>query len=301
MHRFFTVLTVILFSTVLAFAQGPPSGSPGSGNGQGNGNGNGNGNGQGKDDHDDNGPIQSGYAVITPSASTSSMVAFETFGQRKGNNGDTTQAGVLPPDLTTNALLFVDSSGRLSKNLAIALVNPNTAAVTVTMTLRKSDGGQLASKTTSIASHQQISTYITDLFADSSSIPSDLTGMLSVVTSGGPVAVIGMRFRGANFSTIPATSLGGPSTLPTIAPGIGGAGAIILPQFATGGGWATEIVIANTGTTALTARLDLFKPDGTALTASLNGQSANSFKNLTVPAGGVFVLAPRDTNGDDDF
>ena len=53
MHRFFTVLTVILFSTVLAFAQGPPSGSPGSGNGQGNGNGNGNGNGQGKDDHDD--------------------------------------------------------------------------------------------------------------------------------------------------------------------------------------------------------------------------------------------------------
>src|ERR1044072_5405812 len=183
MRRFFAVLAVVLFSTALALAQGPPSGSPGKGNG----------NGHGNDDHDDNGPVQSGYAVITPSSTTASgMVVFETFGQRRGNSGSATQAGVLPPDLTTNAILFVDSSGRLSRNLAVAIVNPNTAAVSVTMTLKKDDGVQLATKTTSIPSHQQIAAYVTDLFSNTTPIPSDLTGTLSIVTTGGPVSVIGL-------------------------------------------------------------------------------------------------------------
>src|SRR5947207_6413329 len=100
----------------------------------------GRGRGNGKDDHDDNGAIQAGYGVVTPvvattGGTTSGLVVFETFGLR-GNDG-TSQAGVLPPDLTTNAVLFVDSSGRLSKNLGVALVNPNSTNVNVTMTLRK--------------------------------------------------------------------------------------------------------------------------------------------------------------------
>jgi hypothetical protein len=101
---------------------------------------------------------------------------------------------------------------------------------------------------------------------------------------------------------VPATSLTNITTaLPTIATGVGGVGAVLLPQFASGGGWATEVVIANTAATSVTVRLDLFKPDGTALTATLNGDSASSFTNLTIPAGGVLTLAPRDSNGDDDF
>jgi len=55
------------------------------------------------------------------------------------------------------------------------------------------------------------------------------------------------------------------------------------------------------GSTSLTVRVDLFNQDGTPLTASLNGQSASSFKNLTIPSGGVLVLGPRNGNGDDDF
>jgi hypothetical protein len=89
--------------------------------------------------------------------------------------------------------------------------------------------------------------------------------------------------------------------VPTISAGIGGAGAVLLPQFATGGGWATEIVLSNTGTTAMTARVDLFKSDGTPLTATLNNQTSSSFSNLTIPAGGVITLAARNTTGDSVF
>jgi hypothetical protein len=255
------------------------------------------GSGRGKsDDHDDNGPIQSGYAVVT-SSSTTGMVVFETFGLKKGQ--ETTQAGVLPPDMTTNAVMFVDSNGKLSRNLGVAVVNPSSSKATVTLTLRKEDGAVLGTTTLDVPAHEQTSRFVTELFS-SQSVPSDVTGMLSI-TSATPVAVIGLRFRGANFSTLPVTNLSTSSAVPTIATGVGGAGAVLLPQFASGGGWATEIVIANTGAASMTVRVDLFKSDGTALTATLNGESASSFTNITVPAGGVKVLAPRNSNGDTDF
>jgi hypothetical protein len=263
---------------------------------------------EGRDDHNDNAPVQSGYGVVTPVAATSGgtatgLVVFETFGLRE--NSGTPQAGVLPPDLTTNAVLFVDSDPHLSKNLGVAIVNPNSTTVNVTMTLRKGDGTTAGTTTLTVPSLQQTSKFVTELFANQPAVTSDVTGTL-VITSGGssglPVSVIGLRFRGSNFSTLPVTDLSGNAgTLPAMGTGIGGPGAVLLPQFAAGGGWATELVLANTGTSAITVRVDLFKNDGTPLTTALNGQTASSFQNLSIPAGGVITLAPRDSDGDDDF
>src|SRR5437870_4881654 len=62
--------------------------------------------GQGQDDHDDNGPIQTGYAVITTATSTTSGISVvETFGLRK--TIPATQAGVIPPPLVMSAVLYV--------------------------------------------------------------------------------------------------------------------------------------------------------------------------------------------------
>jgi hypothetical protein len=250
------------------------------------------------DDHDDSAPAESGYAVITPAA-TSGMVVFATFGFKQCD-ATTTQAAIVPSDLTTNAILFVNSNGGLERNLGVALTNPGSASATVTLTLWKDDGQRIASKAISVSSRQQISRYITELFADQAGIPSDLTGTLAI-TSTSPISVTGLRFRGMNFSTVPVTNLSTPTPVPQIATGIGGMGAVLLPQFVAGGGWASEIVIANPGPDLLTVRVDLFKPDGTSLMVKLNGQFANSFSNLTVPARGVLVLAPRDSTGNSRF
>ncbi|HLH32746.1 MAG TPA: hypothetical protein VKY31_16210 [Terriglobia bacterium] len=313
MRRAFTIMTVILFSAVFAMAQGPRD----------------------RDDHNDGGPIQAGYAVVTPVAvttgsgtggttvttgstsggttvttgtttggttNTTGLAVFETFGLREG--GATTQAGVLPPDLTTNAMLFVDSDGQLSKNLGVAIVNPNSTNVNVSLTLKKSDGTSAATGTLNVPSHQQVSKMVTELFSGSS-IPPNVTGTLVITSAGSsslPVSVIGLRFRGANFSTIPATNLSGSSSpLPNITANAGGPGAILLPQFAAGGGWATELVMVNTSSSPMAVRVDLFKQDGTPLTTALNGQTGSSFTNINIPAGGVAVFAPRDNKGDDDF
>ena len=89
--------------------------------------------------------------------------------------------------------------------------------------------------------------------------------------------------------------------MPTISEGVGGALAVLLPQFAAGGGWTTEVVLVNTATTSITARVDLFKADGTPLSTTLNDQTGSSFTNLTIPAGGVLTLAPRNSVGDSVF
>jgi hypothetical protein len=280
MHRFLGILSLVLLSGVVAFGQG-----------------------RDRDDHNDSVPVQSGYAVVTPATTsgTAGLVVFETFGLRGGPAG-TTQAGVLPPDLTTNSLLFVDSSGRLSKSLGVAIVNPNSSNANVTLTLRKNDGTQLGTTTFAVPSLHQTSKFVTELFSGQP-IPSEIEGTLAVTSSGG-VSVVGLRFRGSNFSTLPATNLSGNTgPLPMSWPNanVGGAGAVLLPQFAAGGGWATEIVLVNSGTSSLTVRVDLFKPDGTPLSTALNGQTASSFTNLVIPAGGALTLAPRNSGGDDDF
>jgi hypothetical protein len=318
MRRLFASLTVVLFSATLTFAQGVRA----------------------HDDHNDGGPIQAGYVVVTPvvvtsgattggttttigsstsgttvilgsttsGTTTTGLVVFETFGLRGygyGGGSDASQAGVLPPDLTTDAMLFVDSDGRLSKNVGVAIVNPNSVNVNVNLTLRKGDGTTAATGTLNVPSHQQVSKMVPQLFSTPSAVPSDITGTLVITSAGSsnlPVSVIGLRFRGADFSTMPATNLAGvTSPLPNITANAGGPGAILLPQFAAGGGWATELVMVNNSTSPMTVRVDLFKQDGTPLTTPLNGHSGSSFTGIDIPAGGVFVLAPRDSDGDDDF
>jgi hypothetical protein len=286
MSRLFSSICLILVAATLAFSQTPSVTLTD------------------HDDHDDQAAVQAGYAVVTntTTGSTVGLVVFETFGFR--GFGGTTQAGVLPPGLTTNGLLFIDSEGRLGKNIGVAIVNPNPTNTNVDLTLRKGDGTTLASGTLNVPSHQQVSKMVTDLFANKSSIPSDVIGTLAITssgTSGLPVSVIGLRFRGMNFSTLPVTDLSGFSgPLPSIATGVGGAGAVLLPQFAAGGGWVTEVVLSNTTSSPMTVRVDLFKQDGTPLTTKLNGISGNTF-NATIAGNGVVVLAPRDIDGDDDF
>jgi hypothetical protein len=252
------------------------------------------------DDHDDRGPAQVGYAVVTPTGgSATGLQAFTTFGLR-GNHGGVSQAGMLPTSLTTSALIFVESSERIAKNLGVAIVNPNSGDLTVAMTLRKSDGTQLGTATLPVPSHQQVSRFVTQLFP----ILADRTDFIGSVTlsSPQPVSIAALRFRSTDFSTLPVVNLStATNAMPVIAAGVGGPGSILFPQFVAGGGWATEIVIANTGTASLTVRVDLFKSDGKPLTTALNHITGSSFTNLTIPAGGVLALAPRNRQGDDDF
>jgi hypothetical protein len=245
----------------------------------------------------DNGPVQAGFAIITPLAATagsSTITVFANFGTK--NSGGSQQAGITPSSLTTSAVVLVSASGRLSRSLGVAIVNPDKGNTNVTMTLRDEYGTPLGTKAFVLEGHHQIAKLVTELY--NGEIPRDLTGTLSI-TSTSPVAVTGLRFRSGNITTLPITNLvpfSGP--LPSPSTGVGGTGAVLLPHFVAGGEWATGIVIANTGSADMSVRLDLFKQDGTVLETTLNGTNASTFTNLTIPAGGVITIAPRHDDGD---
>ncbi len=246
-----------------------------------------------------NNTIKQGYVVITPtSATTAGLVAFETFGERMGFGAP--QAGVLPSTMTTHSALFVSASGRLSRNLGVAVANPAASAATITLNLRDNDGKSLATTSFALAAHQQTARFVTQLFSNAKSVPNDFIGTLDI-TSDIPIAVVGLRFRGLNFSTEPATILGPTSSVPAISAKVGGPAAVILAHFAAGGGWASEIVMANVGAAEITVRVDLFGTDGLPLSTTLNNTTASSFMDIVIPAGGVVTLAPLDPDGDSGF
>ena len=246
-----------------------------------------------------NTPIKVGYAVITPtSTATAGLVVFETFGERQGKNF--LAVGVLPSIMTTRAALFANANGRLSRNLGVAIVNPSTLPANITLELRNEDGAILATVPFVLDAHLQTARFVTEFFENQSSVPEDFTGTL-VISSDIPIAVVGLRSRGSNFSTMPATIFGPVAPVPLIDTNVGGPAAVILAQFASGGGWATEIVIANFGPDPLTVRVDLFTPDGSPLSTTLNNQTGSSFQGIIVPAGGAVTLAPRDDAGNSDF
>lgn len=257
----------------------------------------------GNRNHDDNGPVQVGYVVVTPTAVADGLTVFETFGRHHG--GETQPAGVLPSAMTSHAVLFVNTSGRLSRNVGVAIANPGEDPAEVALRLYDDQGTLLADYASSndplvVGPGEQVAKYVTELFSSQPEVLSDFTGTLDI-TSSPAVAIIGIRARGENFSTLPVTSLSGPAPVPDLGGGIGGPNAIILAHFAAGGGWATEIVIANGGETEVTVRVDLFMQDGDPLEAELNNQTSSSLTNIKVPAHGVVTLAPRDIMGDSEF
>jgi hypothetical protein len=257
------------------------------------------------DDHNDAGPLLVGYAVVTATNGIipfgfGGLTAFETFGYR--SQVPALQAGVLPATLTTRTVLFASSSIRLSDNVAVAITNPGSGAVVVTMTLRDTGGNVTSTKAITLAANQQISRFVSEFFSDVAASVANFDGSLTL-TSNTPVAVLALRFLGTTFSSIPITSLSPAITFPELAPGTGSPGlnAVLLPQFAANDLWSTEMVVLNNGSVPLTVRIDLFKQDGTPLVTTMNHQTGSSFQNLTIAPGGVTVLTPLNANGDSDF
>src|SRR5215510_10500649 len=174
------------------------------------------------------GSLDVGYAVVTPSGGSPNMVVFQTFGY--GTGAFSTQAGILPQPLVTNATMFVSVSDRFSRDVGVAIVNPGTQTVTAMLTLRDENGAILGSPLpVSVDSKNHVSKFVRQIFG--TSVPAEITGTLTV-TSPSPVGIAVLRFRGATFSTLPITNIGTSSPVPVMAQGVGGPGAVLLAQFA---------------------------------------------------------------------
>src|SRR6516164_2877668 len=97
MHRLVAVFCALLFWAPAAFSKGPTSQT-----------------------------VQVGYAVVTPSLPVpGGMLVFENLVET--SNLGTLEAGaVVPSNLIVNALVPIDVSRTLLRNVGIAIANPNS-------------------------------------------------------------------------------------------------------------------------------------------------------------------------------
>jgi len=185
--------------------------------------------------------------------------------------------------------------------LGLVIVNPGGTTNAITLTLKNDDGTTAGTAAVNIDPYKQLAKFVNQVFPDA--VGPAFLGSINV-QSGSPFAVLGFPFAGVNFSTLAAGDTGTLTAVPTrilpagsgSAGSIGGANAILLPQFVMGGGWATLLALVNPSSTTVTGRINVFDTNGQPLAVKLNGDTKTTF-TYSIPAGGTFVLGPRDANG----
>jgi hypothetical protein len=252
------------------------------------------------------GTIKSGYVIITPDTSSGAPTPTMTYGTVSGGAVQS-QAGIIPTSMATDASMFVEVIPSISRNIGVAIVNPGANTTAVTLSLRDENGILVGTPAVVLVpSHQQVAKFINEMFG-SDTIGSGFRGSLRL-QSVTPFAAVGLRFSGTVFSTLPlavAAAVPGVPSMTLIAgttPNtpqagtVGGSTALIIPQFAIAGGWATQIVLVNNTNATIVGRIDLFDTLGNPMAVNLNGETRSTY-TYSIPAGGTFVLAPRDSNG----
>jgi len=256
------------------------------------------------------GNVRSGYFIITPEPNSSVPTLTATFGLLSAGVVQS-QAGMFPGSMTTDVSLFIEVIPAIARNLGVAIANPGSVINVLTITLRDTNGNVVGTPTTvALRPREQVARFVDELLSREA-IGSGFQGSLRVQSSV-PFALIGLRFSGAEFSTIPAAQIstagGVPSRILTAGSTasspftgtVGGNFAVMLPQFAIGGGWATQIALVNNGNVSASGRVDIFDALGNPMPAKLNGTTQSTF-TYSIPAGGTFVLAPRDVNAQSPF
>jgi hypothetical protein len=148
--------------------------------------------------------IQTGFVVITPLSGTGQGLSVsETFGERSG--AALFQSSVLTSPLITLTSVVANTNPFAGVNTGVAIVNPNSSAVAVTLTLGNQQGATVATRTITVGAHQQISRFVTELFAGEAVVAAPMTGLL-LINSTSPVAVMGLSFNGLSFTSLPVAA-----------------------------------------------------------------------------------------------
>ncbi len=196
---------------------------------------------------------RAGY--FTASAISSSIAGFSIHSLRDGDGNLLTEAALASAAPATKQLLFLDT--RAGALTAIAVTNPNSSPVSVTLTPRDSRGMPTATPVVwALAPGSRSSRFVHELF--STSVVPDGLGTLKVESSL-PVALAALRER-ANDRREPVYS-----ALPVAADASPATEEVAFPYFATGDGFRFAIVMMNPTDRPMSGRLRLFDRKGAPL------------------------------------
>jgi len=218
--------------------------------------------------------VSVGYGRVEPGGGYPAPVGLAIFGFRQ-NGVLVTEAGVQASGLIRSGRIPAFITGSLDTGMAIA--NPFTQDVTIDFYFTDQSGANFKSGSTVIPAYSHIARFLTQApFNSGSPIQGTLT-----FTSSGPVVAIALRGllneRGDFLiTTLPVVDINSPKTDP-----------VVIPHFADGGGWTTEILLVNPGDTACAGTVQFFDQGNEATPArvisiNIDGTTDTSF-NYSIP------------------
>ncbi len=174
-----------------------------------------------------------GYARIQPNTGSTTPSGLAIFGFRQ-NNILVSETGV-PASLPLNSgRIYAEVAGAVDTGIAIA--NPNNSTATIRFFFTDTAGNDLGSGSTMIAANGQLAKFLDQAPFNG---PPSFQGTFSF-TSDVPVGVIALRGLTNERSEFLMSTL---PVIDTTAPP--GSGTVVVPHFADGGGWVTQILLVN--------------------------------------------------------
>lgn len=228
---------------------------------------------------DGSGSTQQGWVEVSSNVKLSGSGLFTVLDPQ---GKFISEVGIGDSPRANQLMVFVDTTD--GKSTGVAISNPNAeGTANLTYTLRGLDGVQVAQAAPDQleAGHQKA------FFAAAAFPEANLTNFkgVMIVQSDLPIAVVTLRTRGLNFTSLPAV----PEAVDT------GEDEYALYFARIGDGvfgdqeFTTSIILLNNSDAAVAATVELFQADGSPLELALNGERGSSF-DVEVPAGGAAEL-----------
>ncbi|HEY2382588.1 MAG TPA: hypothetical protein VGK48_15535 [Terriglobia bacterium] len=217
---------------------------------------------------------------VTGSLGTGSGI--RNLGPRQSLPSGSSQVnGQLPAPATARLTSTGATPVALFSNTAISIVNPHSTTATITATLTDSQGMSISLPALQVPAMQQTSRFVNQFLDTSISLKLPFNGVITF-NADMPVGIAAFQFSGSSFSTVPVLTSPGTALIPQFITNAGGPGALLLQQFVSGGGWTTQIAIANLSNTPQTVTVDVFGSDGTLVSTLANQQiAANGVLSLS--------------------
>jgi len=155
---------------------------------------------------------RNGFAILTVvSGNVGGLIASETLTHQSPDGIQQTVVG--PSALVTSASLLVPIGLVEESTAAIAIANPSNGSGGVNLIFTNARGRVVLSTTIVLGPRGHFSKYLNELFS-AGFAPGSTAPLLLTVSSEIPVAILAFNFRGADFTSIPLTSLSTPTPVP---------------------------------------------------------------------------------------
>ena len=220
------------------------------------------------------GSLSEGYAVFTLPAGVSGYGVF-----RQSVPGKPDQEAVVPLSSTaasSNSMTWDDTT----LVTAVAMVNPSSTAATGTITLWDETGNVIGTSPINLPAKSKTAATLRSLPGLSAMVGLRGSAQFSVTT--GNIAVLGLRFNGVAFTSIPTS----------VDPAASVTSASVLPQFAFGGGWYSALYFTNFTGVQVSLLVNFISNTGTPLTVPSIGEST---VDVSISAHGTAIIEAPNT------